>query len=135
MQESEAHDLIKGTTGIQQSMTDEGGHERTCAVCYKIEVKDEGIGISQDNLKNLFIDFGKLDQSDNNINREGTGLGLSICKSIVETMGGNVFVDSKLGFGTTFTIFLRTEMKVSSRLLCKLLGDQSKQSQSSLNAF
>lgn len=56
----------------------------TCSVCMKIQIKDEGIGIAKENLDKLFIDFGKLDQPDNNINRQGTGLGLSICKKIIE---------------------------------------------------
>lgn len=77
-------------------------------MCLKIEIKDEGIGISEQNMQRLFIDFSKLDQPDSNLNREGTGLGLSICKRIIEQMGGNVFVDSKLGVGTTFTVILRT---------------------------
>lgn len=33
----------------------------TCSVCIKIQIKDEGIGIAEDNLDKLFIDFGKLD--------------------------------------------------------------------------
>ena len=41
----------------------------------------------EENLKNLFLAFGK--QEDKlNLNREGTGLGLSICKHIIEQMGG-----------------------------------------------
>ena len=45
----------------------------------KISVIDTGIGISKEGLKKLFIDFGKLDESQTR-NRQGTGLGLSICK-------------------------------------------------------
>ena len=104
-------------------------------MCFKIQIKDEGIGISKENMERLFIDFGKLDQSDNNINREGTGLGLSICKRIIEQMGGNVFVDSRLGVGTTFTVLMRTHLKVQDRLLCKLLGERSKLSAMSVLAI
>ena len=93
-------------------------------MCLKIEIKDEGIGISEQNLQRLFIDFSKLDQPDCNMNREGTGLGLSICKRIIEQMGGNVFVDSRVGAGTTFTVILRTQMRVPQKLLTKLLGER-----------
>lgn len=59
----------------------------------KISVIDTGLGISEDGLKKLFIDFGKLDENSTR-NRKGTGLGLSICKQIVEQMGGSVDVKS-----------------------------------------
>jgi len=41
------------------------------------------VGISEDGLKKLFIDFGKLDEN-SKMNSQGTGLGLSICKNIIE---------------------------------------------------
>ena len=44
---------------------------------------DTGVGISQENIKNLFIDFGKLEDREKR-NTNGTGLGLSICKQIIE---------------------------------------------------
>lgn len=59
----------------------------------KISVIDNGVGISEEGLKNLFVDFGKLDENSGR-NKQGTGLGLSICKDIVEKMGGAVDVKS-----------------------------------------
>jgi signal transduction histidine kinase len=50
-------------------------------------------------MKNLFIDFGKLDENSQR-NKAGTGLGLSICKQIIEEMGGSVTVKSKPNQGT-----------------------------------
>ena len=58
---------------------------------FQIEIKDEGVGISEENLSKLFVDFLKLEQHEE-LNHEGTGLGLSICKRIVEEMGGTVHV-------------------------------------------
>ena len=52
---------------------------------YKIEiqVKDNGAGISKENIKKLFSDFGKLNEH-KHMNVKGTGLGLSFCKKIIE---------------------------------------------------
>ena len=49
----------------------------------QITIRDTGIGIKQENLKNLFINFGKLEDFQGR-NKSGTGLGLSICKEIIE---------------------------------------------------
>jgi signal transduction histidine kinase len=46
------------------------------------------------------------------MNSAGTGLGLSICKTLIEQMGGEVQVASKLGEGTTFTIIITTKSRV-----------------------
>ena len=56
---------------------------------------NSGVGISKEGLKNLFIDFSKLDENSKR-NSQGTGLGLSICKKIIEKMGGFVNVKSTL---------------------------------------
>ena len=52
-------------------------------VRFSLEVEDSGLGISPENIKKLFIDFGKLEEHEN-INQQGTGLGLSICKKIID---------------------------------------------------
>ena len=66
------------------------------SVRFQIEIKDEGVGITKENLSRLFVDFLKLEQHED-MNFEGTGLGLSICKRIIEEMGGNVHVTSQVG--------------------------------------
>ena len=48
-----------------------------------ISVIDNGPGISEQGLSNLFVDFGRLAEHEN-ANKAGTGLGLSICKTLVE---------------------------------------------------
>ena len=54
------------------------------------------MGISKEGLQHLFMDFGKL-QENQDQNKGGTGLGLSICKQIDEHMGGKVVVSSEVG--------------------------------------
>ncbi|MCR4586131.1 MAG: response regulator [Lachnospiraceae bacterium] len=70
-----------------------------------IYVQDTGIGISEENIKKLFTEFGQIDTKKNR-NVEGTGLGLAICKRLVDAMSGEITVNSKLGVGSTFTVVL-----------------------------
>ena len=66
---------------------------------------DTGIGIKEDQIKNIFSSFI---QSDTTISRKfgGTGLGLTITKSLIELQGGTINVTSEFGKGSTFTFEL-----------------------------
>ena len=68
----------------------------------EIHVVDTGIGIREEDMKRLFKPFHQVDTG---LTRqyEGTGLGLSICKRLVEKLGGEIWVKSELGVGSTFT--------------------------------
>lgn len=66
----------------QSSQIGQDDNDQISYIKYAIEIEDSGKGIKPQNLKNLFMDFGKLDEH-SKINPEGTGLGLSICKRIV----------------------------------------------------
>lgn len=68
-----------------------------------ISVKDEGIGIPQNRLSDI---FDRFKQADSSTTRKfgGTGLGLAITKELLELLKGSIFVKSKVGIGTTFYV-------------------------------
>jgi two-component system phosphate regulon sensor histidine kinase PhoR len=73
---------------------------------YLIDVKDNGIGIAEENLNRVFERFFRVDKSRSRDNG-GTGLGLAIVKHIMEAHNELITVKSKIGEGTTFSITLK----------------------------
>ena len=66
------------------------------------EISDNGEGISEEYFDKIFDIF--LQVSKDNLKRQiGSGIGLSLCKSIVDAHKGNIYVESKVGVGSTFT--------------------------------
>jgi PAS domain S-box-containing protein len=65
-----------------------------------VGIKDEGSGISPEDQARLFQSFERLQQ--NSSNKPGLGLGLLVCRRLVEAHGGQIWVESKLGEGSTF---------------------------------
>ena len=82
-------------------------------VVLKIEIKDTGIGIKNEDKKKLFNSFQQVD-SKRNRNVEGTGLGLAITQQLLGLMGGSIRFDSEYGKGTTF--FIRIPQKIVDRM-------------------
>jgi signal transduction histidine kinase/DNA-binding response OmpR family regulator len=66
-----------------------------------VTIEDTGIGISPENLEHVFGEFNQV-ESTSNRRFEGTGLGLAITRQLVQLMGGSVWVDSRLGEGSSF---------------------------------
>ncbi|HDS16806.1 MAG TPA: GAF domain-containing protein [Proteobacteria bacterium] len=71
----------------------------------RLAVKDNGIGIKEENLEKLFGEFVQLDGSASR-QHGGTGLGLSITRRLVEMHHGIIEVESRFGEGSTFTFFI-----------------------------
>lgn len=72
----------------------------------KYTITDNGCGMSEDFIKNkLFKPFSQEMRTKTSLS-EGTGLGLSIVKKLIELMDGEIYVESKVGKGTKFTIVL-----------------------------
>jgi signal transduction histidine kinase len=90
--------------------TDDGGkveiHVATHdAYRFKLSVQDTGIGIKEEDFCRLFKEFEQM-ESGAARRYEGTGLGLALTRKIVESQGGEVGVESKIGKGTSFTVLL-----------------------------
>jgi two-component system phosphate regulon sensor histidine kinase PhoR len=85
-----------GSVRLSSRVTDEG---------IAIEVADTGIGIPRDDLPRVFERFYRVDKARS---RElgGTGLGLAIVKHLVQSIGGQITVNSRVGVGSQFTVTL-----------------------------
>jgi PAS domain S-box-containing protein len=83
----------------------EVGARRSEAPEIVVWVKDTGVGMSPDELGQIF-DVYKQVSSGKNSHHLGTGLGLAICKKIVEAHGGRIWADSEEGRGTVFAFSL-----------------------------
>ncbi len=66
----------------------------------QFSVQDNGIGIAEENLEKVFNKFEQLKHAETN--EPGTGLGLSVAKGLVEAHGGEIWVESQFGKGSTF---------------------------------
>ncbi|WP_353928965.1 PAS domain S-box protein [Okeanomitos corallinicola TIOX110] len=99
----------------------------SCKSFIAIKVIDTGIGIATENLHKLFQPFVQIDSA---LNRQynGTGLGLSLVKRIVEIHGGEVRVDSTVGVGSCFTVFLPCTN------LCEITSEIVSQTSSDFNS-
>jgi signal transduction histidine kinase len=98
--------------------TPEGGDicvatERDEKGCFRISVRDSGIGMSEADIEVAMSAFGQVDSSLAR-RHEGTGLGLPICKSLMELHGGEIVVASEPNVGTTFAArFPASRVRVS----------------------
>jgi signal transduction histidine kinase len=96
------HDIIINLLSNAFKFTADGGQVSILA-CPKdqsvlLEIKDTGMGIPEDKLQLIFDEFYQVEGG----RHGGTGLGLAIAKRLVQEQGGNIWVESQLGKGSTF---------------------------------
>ncbi|KAH8732934.1 putative histidine kinase HHK6p, partial [Phaeosphaeriaceae sp. PMI808] len=96
---------IKFTSEGSVKLTVSLSHETKEAVTVNFTISDSGIGIEEEVRKRLFQPFSQADSSTAR-RFGGTGLGLTISKNLVELMKGQIWLNSKLGQGTTATFWI-----------------------------
>jgi PAS domain S-box-containing protein len=84
----------------------EGKRSREHARWIKVSVHDQGIGIDEKDFEIVFHRFRQISVDEGREKPKGTGLGLPICKEIISHYGGNIWVESKKGEGSTFCFTL-----------------------------
>ena len=78
-----------------------------------IMIQDTGLGIPEESVPHLFEKFFRVREHE--AKAAGTGLGLSICKQIIQGHNGRIEVKSKMGVGTSFTVFLPRTVRTMPR--------------------
>lgn len=82
---------------------DEAPSQKEGYADYSITVTDTGIGMSEEFVKRIFIPFERM--HDSTVSQmEGAGLGMTIAHDLIESIGGNIQVNSRLGYGTTIKV-------------------------------
>jgi two-component system sensor histidine kinase/response regulator len=95
-------------------------------VTVRIDVTDEGIGIAPDELQRIFDEFYQTEEG-RRARRGGTGLGLSLTRNFVELHHGRIEVQSALGRGTCFTLYLPIDYDEAAPI--RVLGVGSRESE------
>ena len=108
----------KGNVTLSISAEDPGEQENADITLVFI-ISDTGMGMTNEDINNLFNEYTRF-QLETNRTTEGTGLGMSITKHLVRLMNGEIYVESALGSGSTFTVRL-PQKKVNSFILGKEL--------------
>jgi len=102
-----------GSITLGYSMKNRGGKD-----FIEFYVKDTGVGIPANRLEAIFNRFEQADSGDTRA-FQGSGLGLAISKSYIEMLGGEIWVSSQIGRGSTFTFIIpynRPNLKESSAI-------------------
>src|SRR5262249_30315885 len=109
--------VLLNLTGNAIKFTDKGEvtiRASASSGSFNVAVRDTGPGISEPDQRKIFEEF---QQANSSITRKkgGTGLGLTISKRIIDMHGGRIWVDSRVGFGSTFCFTLPILVKEQTR--------------------
>ena len=103
--------IVKNLIGHAMKFTEEGEvkvNAQASREGVEIRAEDTGIGIPKDALSSIFEPFRQL-ESTSTRRFNGTGLGLHIVKRLLDLVGGQVAVESEVGRGSTFCVWVPTE--------------------------
>lgn len=93
---------VEGEVSLKASKTESGE--------IMILISDNGVGIEQTRINNLFQTIGQTSTL-GTMNEKGSGLGLALVSDLVNLIGARIEVESQVGIGSTFKLFLKTENK------------------------
>jgi CheY-like chemotaxis protein len=105
--ETRLRQILVNLLGNAFKFTEQGGITFKVGYHYeeiRFQVEDTGIGIDPKEIDNIFLSFQQVGNS--NYRMQGTGLGLTITRKLVEMMGGELHVESRLDQGSTFWVTL-----------------------------
>lgn len=105
----------KGHIKVSAQLAENNAHD----VVIKIMVEDTGVGIPAEKQQEIYVQFKRLTPSYEGIYK-GFGLGLSIAKQFIEDMNGELYVESQVGVGSTFTFIV----PLKKPLLDEALGSE-----------
>jgi len=115
---SNAVKFTNGGGGIELRVWCQFADTTSKFIKFSFAVIDNGIGIASNQQKKIFGTFERQTRKDCS-QYEGTGLGLTITKHLVNMMGGQIYLESELGRGSTFTVTLdRVEIATQSYSAC-----------------
>ncbi|MFA5554858.1 MAG: response regulator [Phycisphaerae bacterium] len=80
----------------------------------RFDVEDTGVGIAQEDFEKIFEHFAQPQRSTSQ-NRRGTGLGLAITKKLTNLLGGTIALQSRVGFGSTFSLIIPAGVDVQQQ--------------------
>jgi PAS domain S-box-containing protein len=101
----------EGRVSVSISRESTSGQE----VVVRVEVEDTGPGIPEDQQKEIFEERTSDGSKGYHI-QPGAGLGLSVCQTLVERMGGDIWLDSQEGKGSTFSFTIKLERQEQDRI-------------------